>query len=330
MKLLRFAVLMGVLVVGGTALAQAPPHAVICVPIVYSDGMTPVLAADLTFDAWIVGNEGDVIDETTTGNAVWDDVAGAGAQIECSQFTDVWQAGDVLMVEFTGAGSNYPQAETELFSIVLNDQNPQWADGNGPQGEFILPVELSSFSAEAGPGRVVLTWVTISEAENAGFNIHRSTEENGTYTKLNDELIPGAGTSTVEHTYTYTDEGLTGGLYFYQLEAVSTTGDAQSLGNLEVRPTPTEFALSSGHPNPMANSTEIAFQLPSETRVSLRVYDMAGREVRTLVNENLDAGFYSQNWNGLDANGRSVANGVYFYRMDAGSFNATKKLVVLR
>ena len=92
-------------------------------------------------------------------------------------------------------------------------------------------------------------------------------------------MIPGAGTSTDEHTYTYTDEGLTGGLYFYQLEAVSTSGEIQILGNLEVRPTPTEFALSSGHPNPMAGSTEIAFQLPSETRVSLRVYDMAGREV---------------------------------------------------
>ena len=128
----------------------------------------------------------------------------------------------------------------------------------------------------------------------------------------------------------HTDEGLTGGLYFYQLEAVSTGGEIQNLGNLEVRPTPTEFALSSGHPNPMANSTEIAFQLPRETRVSLRVYDMAGREVRTLVSQKLDAGYYTQGWDGVDANGRSVANGVYFYRMDAGSFNATKKLVVLR
>jgi hypothetical protein len=330
MKLLRFAVLMGVLFVGGTALAQAPPHAVICTPIVYSDGMTPVLAADLTFNAWITTNPADIITETTPGCAVYDDVGGAGALVECSQFQAVWNVGDVLMVELTGAGSNYTQAETELFSVTLNDENPQFADGNGPQGEFILPVELSSFSAAAGPAQVVLTWVTASETENAGFNVYRSTEENGTYTKLNDTMIPGAGTSTDEHTYTYTDEGLTGGLYFYQLEAVSTSGEIQNLGNLEVRPTPTEFALSSGHPNPMANSTEIAFQLPSETRVSLRVYDMAGREVRTLVNENMDAGYYTHGWDGVDTNGRSVANGVYFYRMDAGSFNATKKLVVLR
>ena len=150
MKLLRFAVLMGVLVVGGTALAQAPPHAVLCVPIVYSDGTTPVLAADLTFDAWIVGNEGDVITETSSGNAVWDDVAGAGALIECSGFTAVWNVGDVLMVEFTGAGSNYTQAETELFSITLDDNNPQYA-GMVPKESSYSPSNYPPFPRKPVP-----------------------------------------------------------------------------------------------------------------------------------------------------------------------------------
>jgi hypothetical protein len=294
----------------------------------YSDQATTVLEADMHYDAWLTERPTEHI---YVDGPDPEHLADGFFQVELSEFPTEWSAGEHLMVEITGDGSNYTQPETQLFGpFVITSDNPQFLDGGGPDGAFILPVELSSFSAEAGPGRVVLTWVTSSETENAGFNVYRSTELNGSYAKLNDSLIPGAGSSIDEHTYTYTDEGLTGGLYFYQLEAVSTSGQIQNLGNLEVRPTPTEFALSSGYPNPMANSTEIAFQLPSEARVSLRVYDMAGREVSTLVNERLEAGYYTHAWNGMDANGRAVSNGVYFYRMDASGFNATKKLVVLR
>lgn len=318
-----------VLLTAGAAFAQAPPHIVVCTPIVYSDGVTPVLAADLTFDAYIQTRPGEVIHETTSGCAVYDDVGGAGAFIECSSFTTIWAVGDVMVVVFTGSGSNYSQSETQEFLITLTNENPQFAAGEG-YPPFVLPVELTSFTAEPSAGMVTLRWETASEVENIGFNVLRGTEREGAYSKINGEMIPGAGTTTEPRSYSFVDENISGGLYFYQLEAIATNGDKQLSGIVEVRPTPAVFALASGYPNPMTQTSEIAFQLPKDSIVSLRVYNMAGREVSVLQQGTLQAGYYAKTWNGTDADGRVVGNGVYFVRMDAQGFNATKKLVVLR
>ena len=326
MKKLLFVALLGVVFLPSSVFAQANPHIVICSPIVYSDGTTTVLGADMTFTAYIETRPAEVITETTVGCGVYD----GGLFAEASAFPTNWAVDDVMIVEINGSGSNYTQAESEMFSITLNSDNPQNAAGNGPSGEFILPIELSSFSAEPGAGRVLLTWVTTTETDNAGFNILRATELDGEYTKINEQLIPGAGTSTEEQVYTYEDEDLSGGLYFYQLEAVGGNGSTDLFGPIEVRPTPTTFALTPAYPNPMAQNTEISFQLPREANVSLRIYNMAGREVRSIESGSLEAGFYTRSWDGTDSNGRAVGNGVYFYRMDAGSFRATNKLVVLR
>ncbi len=332
MKVVRLSLLV-LLALVGSSFAQELPHIVIMRPIYYSDGVTPTLAADLTFEAWISTRPADVIDETTIGNAVWDDpeVFTGAIGVECSAFSQgIWAPGETLIVVVHGAGSNYTQAETETFVIILNNENPQWATGNGPNGEFILPIELTSFSAEPGPGRVTLRWETASEVDNVGFNVLRATERDGVYTKINADLIPGAGTTTQPHTYTYVDEHITAGLYFYKLEAVATNGDKQYSPIVEVRPVPAVFALASGYPNPMTHSSKIAFQLPREANVSLRIYNMAGREVAVLHEGVLGAGFYTKTWNGTDSDGRTVGSGVYFVRMDAQGFNATKKLVVLR
>jgi hypothetical protein len=327
MRLLGALALIGAVLAPSAVFAQALPHIVIISPIVYSDGSTQVLGADMSFDAWIETRPGEVISETFPGNGVADGMC----WVEASGFTTIWAIGETMIVEITGLGSNYGgNAETEQFSIVLNSDNPQYPTGGGPGGEFILPVELTSFSAEPGAGIVTLCWETASEVENIGFNVLRSIERDGAYTKINQELIPGAGTTTEPQSYSYVDEDISGGLYFYQLEAVSTDGEKQLSGIVEVRPTPAVFALASGYPNPMTQSSEIAFQLPKDSMVSLRVYNMAGREVSILQQGTLQAGYYAKTWNGTDADGRTVGNGVYFVRMDAQGFNATRKLVVLR
>lgn len=314
----------------GLAFAQPLPHPVIFYPIRYSDNVTPVLEQDLHFIAWLQHNPSATTNENTIGNAVWSDANGGGIQVECSAFPGWWQVGQVLWVIIIGDGSNYTQAESDTFSIVLTSDPVQWATGNGPNGEFILPVELTSFSAEPQPGRVVLRWETASETDNAGFNILRAIDRSGPFTKINAQLIPGAGTSSQRHTYSYVDEDISGGLYFYQLEIVDVSGGSEFSDIIEVRPVPAAFALSSGHPNPMTQGTEISFQVPREGVVSVRIYDMAGRQVRTLQEGSLRPGFYTATWNGTDESGRPVGNGVYFVRMDAQGFNTTKKLVVLR
>ncbi|GAI30575.1 unnamed protein product, partial [marine sediment metagenome] len=75
---------------------------------------------------------------------------------------------------------------------------------------------------------------------------------------------------------------------------------------------------------------EISYFLPVSTWLSLRIYDAAGREVKTLVSERAPAGSYSVTWDGYDESGAHLSQGVYFVRLEAGSFNATKKVILHR
>jgi hypothetical protein len=97
-----------------------------------------------------------------------------------------------------------------------------------------------------------------------------------------------------------------------------------------VEAAPAVTALYANVPNPFNPSTRIAFDLASAGRVRLRIYDVAGRLVRTLVDEDRAAGRYTETWTGLDTRGARVTSGVYFYRLDAPSFTATRKMVVLQ
>jgi hypothetical protein len=93
---------------------------------------------------------------------------------------------------------------------------------------------------------------------------------------------------------------------------------------------PRAYALAQNFPNPFNPSTTIKYDMKAKGLVTVRIYDVAGRLVRTLVNETKDAGAYSAVWDGRNNGGAGVASGIYFYKMDAGSFSATKKLVMLR
>jgi hypothetical protein len=94
---------------------------------------------------------------------------------------------------------------------------------------------------------------------------------------------------------------------------------------------PRRTALHQNVPNPFNPVTEIAFDLAQAGHVSLRIYDVAGRQVRLLVNERLAARANHQVvWNGLDDSGNRVSSGVFFYRLDAPSFTSTRKMVVLK
>lgn len=102
---------------------------------------------------------------------------------------------------------------------------------------------------------------------------------------------------------------------------------ATSIGNPTV---PAEFALHPNVPNPFNPVTTIQYDVPSSVDVNISIYDVAGRLVRELVNEHRAAGRWSAQWNGDDDGGQRVASGVYFYRMRAGAFVDTKKMVLLK
>lgn len=95
---------------------------------------------------------------------------------------------------------------------------------------------------------------------------------------------------------------------------------------------PQAFTLQQNYPNPFNPTTTITFTLPQDFRgaVTLRIYNMLGEMVRELVQRDFTAGTYREVWDGLDANGRRMASGVYLYQLRAGSFAATKKLVMMK
>ncbi|MFQ5906229.1 MAG: T9SS type A sorting domain-containing protein [bacterium] len=96
------------------------------------------------------------------------------------------------------------------------------------------------------------------------------------------------------------------------------------------RSIPIVFSLSQNYPNPVTRSTTIKYGLPTETRVDIRVFNSAGQQVRTLVSESQEPGYYKVNWDLRGVSGELLPNGVYFYRIGTGDFIRTRKMVILR
>ncbi|MDE2997539.1 MAG: T9SS type A sorting domain-containing protein [Gemmatimonadota bacterium] len=98
----------------------------------------------------------------------------------------------------------------------------------------------------------------------------------------------------------------------------------------DLKPLPDRFNLEQNMPNPFNPSTAIGYQLPEAGMVRLAIYNLIGQEVRVLVNERRNAGSFTVSWDGTDAMGRRVASGIYLYRIQAGSFSATKRMLLLK
>ena len=96
---------------------------------------------------------------------------------------------------------------------------------------------------------------------------------------------------------------------------------------------PKAFNLAQNYPNPFNPSTTVSYSIPEgsgQVKVELRIFNLRGQEVRTLVNDTRGPGQYTVNWDGTESNGRNVSSGVYFYRISAGDFHATRKMVILK
>jgi hypothetical protein len=119
--------------------------------------------------------------------------------------------------------------------------------------------------------------------------------------------------------------------------SISVTGqgfvnetESQSLSLTNVRLLPLEYALDQNYPNPFNPTTTIKYQITQDSKVTLTIYNVQGQVVRTLVNDNVAAGFQSVTWNGTNDMGQTVATGMYMYRIQAGSFVSVKKMLMLK
>lgn len=106
--------------------------------------------------------------------------------------------------------------------------------------------------------------------------------------------------------------------------------EKQPMAEINVRQVPTAFELSQNYPNPFNPSTVIKYQVPQNSYVKLAIYDISGRVIKTLVNGQQEAGYYSINWDGNTEAGSKVASGMYIYRIEAGSFTSVKKMLLMK
>jgi hypothetical protein len=192
-----------------------------------------------------------------------------------------------------------------------------------------VPVALGGFeSAIVGRG-VSLKWHTVFELETDGFHVLRSDDRESGYERVTTAVIPSQG-DVNGSSYEFQDETVRPNrTYFYRLEQAARNGEGQVFGPFEVFYR-ASFELGQNSPNPFNPSTRIRFTVPEDAKVSLVVYDVAGREVRTLVTGSRSANHYEIEWDGKDNRGEAVSSGVYFYRLQAGKHMQTRKMMVLK
>lgn len=136
--------------------------------------------------------------------------------------------------------------------------------------------------------------------------------------------------------YMNSSTGVTGelltveGVSKFSVEAVDNFGRPVKTTVVNKAAIPTAFALHPNYPNPFNPVTNIAFGLPVDSKVSLKIYNIAGQLVRTLVNETMSAGNHTVTWDGANSSGEKVASGIYFYKLNAGEFSKTMKMVMTK
>lgn len=192
----------------------------------------------------------------------------------------------------------------------------------------IVPVELVSFNYELNNGSIMLNWVTATEINNLGFEILRFAQNGNVWENIG--FVPGFGTTTEPKSYSFIDKEVSYGIYCYRLKQTDLNGQYEYSDVIEVHiTTPNKFSLEQNYPNPFNPKTNIQYAIGSRQFVTLKVYDVLGNEIATLVDEEKLAGEYEVEF--LTESGISYpASGVYFYKLTAGTFSETKKMIIAK
>jgi len=193
-----------------------------------------------------------------------------------------------------------------------------------------LPVELSEFTSVVNKNDVKLKWTTVMEHNSQKFEIERKISSSENWTKVSS--MNAAGNSNTPKSYVYDDLRLQTGKYKYRLKQIDVNGTFKYYdlkAEVEVG-LPKDYKMSQNYPNPFNPTSKIDYELPFDSKVEIRIYDMTGREMSVLVNQQQTAGYYTVQFNGV-----SLSSGTYFYRIYAKSssgkdFSKTLKMVLVK
>lgn len=189
----------------------------------------------------------------------------------------------------------------------------------------VMPVHLNSLTSSVTKNDVKLNWQTASEINNSGFEIYRKLSTSDDFVKVG--FVKGSGTVNTPTKYSYSDRNLATGKYSYKIKQIDYNGNFEyfALENDVIVGIPANYELSQNYPNPFNPSTKINFSIPKDQRVSLKIYDMLGKETATIVNEYKAAGFYT-----VEFNASNLTSGIYFYVLRGDNFTQTKKMTLIK
>ncbi len=208
-----------------------------------------------------------------------------------------------------------------------------------------LPVELSSFAAVLTSEMFVnIAWVSQSETNHLGYNILRGlSDDAATAIKLNDTVITECEQLGTQRSYAYLDTEVSSGItYWYWLEGVSLSGTSQLFGPVSVLVNgtpddpetpelpPVATTLLPAFPNPFNPNTNIRYYLKDASGVKIDIYNTKGQLVRSFTNNHVNPGFYQIGWDGKDLNGNLCSSGIYMYRMNAGKYSSSRRMVLAK
>ncbi len=293
-------------------------------------------------------SEFDITDAEQIGLTVQSDTAN-GETVFFNGFSD--EISDVekyyfITVDLSGSVSNGSQIKgiIENFnSLSFDYPAASHSSNNFPiEGSIVpLPVELTSFYANPGNNNsILLLWSTASELNNFGFNIDRkriSQIEGYSSDWKIIGFVEGAGTKNSETKYLFNDtEFLNSGTYYYRLKQIDINGEYTYSHIVEVViGKPDNYELFQNYPNPFNPSTIIKYSIPEDNFVTLKLFDIMGKEVATLLNnEWQEAGIHRYEFTSTNLKDNrlnyNLSSGVYFYKLVSGKFSNVMKMILLR
>lgn len=256
------------------------------------------------------------------------------------RYQDAGLGYNLVYTSFPYEAVSTPEARDTLMARVINWLRP------GLNGDYVPPAVPQGLILSQSYDTVKCLWLANAEADIEGYNVYRSIQAGiPTWLKVGTVMQP----DTV-----FDDTTVQAGMtYNYAVTAFDTLMPAnESLKSLwsrilvspwklglEGQPLsviPVRFSLAQNKPNPFKGNTEIQFALPQPSSVELGVYNVAGQKVAALASGTYPAGYHNIRWNGRDGQGRTLSNGVYFYRLEARGHDTqerlsqTKRLIIVK
>ncbi len=309
-----------------------------------TSGETPIIAIDKNIPgtAWATkwSGGGGFIKSTDYG-ATWQSIPYFTGKNMWGLAIDPQLSDYIICGEYSG--SSYMTHDGGVSWTVLGNPSSNYAYhvvdtvtvfaafGNGLYklySPWFIPVELISFTGKVVDGKVELNWRTATETNNQGFDIEKS-QDNKAFRKIG--FVPGFGTSSQSHSYSYTVNMKGSEKQYFRLRQVDFDGSYEYSDVVEVEsPVPEDFSISQNYPNPFNPSTIISFNVPADAKVKISVYNALGQKISDLTNRQYTAGRYD-----VTFNAGHLSSGLYFYNIEAkgnngASFITTRKMVLMK